>query len=420
MNHFTMKKIYMMLMVMMTMGFTFTSCSEDSPFSTISADDTPRILDPVFPDRNGGELPVVSNYNRDGKFSMKVTVTPTDFTTVTWYIDGQAVATGTQLDSAFMTGTYDLKVVATTTAGKSTYREGRILVNPLGDDPQTITKGMERIAKPGQTCTLYGSNLATITNIKIGGEEVQAVANADGTELTYAMPADMTEGTYRIVLEDADAHTYGANQVQVFTTPVALSGYTTATPNSNCTITGLNLTGVKTLNIGGTEVSSFSQQADGSLTFVCPDLAIGTYTITGTTTDGKPLQFFSAGKVTVQGEITLSQEKTLWEGHHYVSWELADGNPNKTFNFLTQDDFKNVKAGSLLRIYYSLKTDDGYHQMETVTGWWSLLPGTAKTDLSSNGVQEVVLTQAVLDMINAQSGFLVVGHGFYVDRVTLK
>lgn len=77
--------------------------------------------------------------------SMTLTVTPADYTTVTWFIDGEEIQTGKEIDLALKAGTYHLKVTATTSIGKSTYREGLIQVNPLADDPWATEIGFERI-----------------------------------------------------------------------------------------------------------------------------------------------------------------------------------------------------------------------------------------------------------------------------------
>jgi hypothetical protein len=58
--------------------------------------------------------------------------------------------------------------------------------------------------------------------------------------------------------------------------------------------------------------------------------------------------------------------------------------------------------------------------MGTDSGWWGDLPGTTQFEMSADGVKEVVLTQAALDMIQQQSGFLCVGFGYYVDRVSVQ
>lgn len=144
-----MKKIYFMLLAMLAMNFVFTACSDEAPFSTATPNDEPRILDPVFPDRVNGNLPTVANISRDANFTMKLTVTPADYCTVAWQLDGTVVHTGTALDMNLKAGTYNLKVVVSTEAGKSTYREGIVQVNPLTDDPWATEVGFERMIAPG-------------------------------------------------------------------------------------------------------------------------------------------------------------------------------------------------------------------------------------------------------------------------------
>ena len=165
-----MKKIYHILLIMLAMSFGLIACTEETPFSTATENDDPRILDPLFPDRVNGELPVVSNISRDANFSMTLTVTPADYTTVTWFIDGEEIQTGKEIDLALKAGTYHLKVTATTSIGKSTYREGLIQVNPLADDPWATEIGFERIITTGAKAQLYGNNLDKVNSIVIGGK----------------------------------------------------------------------------------------------------------------------------------------------------------------------------------------------------------------------------------------------------------
>ena len=103
-----------------------------------------------------------------------------------------------------------------------------------------------------------------------------------------------------------------------------------------------------------------------------------------------------------------------------MSWDLPDDNPNKKFDLIEKDVFATIKAGSVLSIHYSLEPDAEYHQIRTTTTWWNDLPGTAQTDLTADGVLTVTLTQEALDMIQTQDGFICVGHGYYVDMVTVE
>ena len=113
----------------------FAACTEKETFSTASGDDYPRIIDPVFPDWTDGVKPVVANISRDADFSMTLTVTPADYCSIVWYLDGDIVAEGNTIDMNLMAGTYDFKVTVSTEAGYTTFREGIVQVNPLEGDP---------------------------------------------------------------------------------------------------------------------------------------------------------------------------------------------------------------------------------------------------------------------------------------------
>ena len=47
-------------------------------------------------------------------------------------------------------------------------------------------------------------------------------------------------------------------------------------------------------------------------------------------------------------------------------------------------------------------------------------PITGTIEFSEDGVYELIITQEVIDKINAEAGFLCVGHGYYVDLVTVQ
>ena len=92
-------------------------------------------------------------------------------------------------------------------------------------------------------------------------------------------------------------------------------------------------------------------------------------TLTGKTKTGESIQFYANGEVTTEQKVTISSEKALWEGHHYVSWDKADGDPNKSFNLIPQEVMTALKPGTILRVYYSIEPTAEYHQMQLATGW---------------------------------------------------
>lgn len=418
-----MKKIYHILLIMLAMSFGLIACTEETPFSTATENDDPRILDPLFPDRINGELPVVSNISRDANFSMTLTVTPADYTTVTWFIDGEEIQTGKEIDLALKAGTYHLKVTATTSIGKSTYREGLIQVNPLADDPWATEIGFERIITTGAKAQLYGNNLDKVNSIVIGGKTATDIAyteNGENSYIEYTVPEGLADGTYRIILVDNGGNEYGGNKVTVTSDALITAGSERTTANSEWVMTGINLNQIESFTFGGQTVSSFIRQSETEIAFTCPSLEDGEYTLTGRTTSGKEVMFYTtAGNITEQ-TVVVSSERVLWEGHHYVSWDLPDDNPNKTFNLIGKDVFASIKAGAVLSIYYSVNSADEYHQLRTTTGWWNDLPGTAVIEFQEDGVKQVQLTQEVLDKIQTEDGFLCIGHGYYVDRISVQ
>lgn len=335
-----MKKIYYLaiLILLMTGNIALTSCSsDDAPFITANEDDEPRILDPYFPDWTNGEPGEFKNITRDVNLEAYVIVTPSEFTTVKWYIDDVEVAEGLNIDIPLIAGNYMLKVVATTTKGKSTSRTGRVVVRPCGGDPVPGKDIYDLQVRPGSKAKLHGSNMDKVTKIVFGETEVPVTFVDKGEEsyVEYEVP-NLPLGTYKVKLIDAEGIVYGG------------------------------------------------------------------------------------GSIELSNDVPEIKENILWEGHHYVSWDLPDGDPNKTFNLITKEQFTSLSAGTKLLIHYTLEPSAEYHQMQLTTMWWTELPGTAKTDLTEDGVMELAITQEMLNLVNEQDGFLCVGHGYYVDKITAE
>ena len=397
----------------------FAACTEKETFSTASGDDYPRIIDPVFPDWTDGVKPVVANISRDADFSMTLTVTPADYCTVRWYLDGEIVGEGKEIELGLMAGTYDFKVEVSTEAGYSTSREGLVQVNPLDGDPWADKISFERITAPGAAAVLYGNNLEKVSRIVIGSHTVTELTLIEGG-LSYTVPAEVKDGTYRLILVDASGNEFGGDLLTVTSEPMVTSGADRISKNKDWTMTGVNMDKIASITLGSRTVSEFKTQTATEIVLTCPELEVGEYILTGTASDGSAVMFYSESGNTTETTVILSSSTVLWEGHHYVSWDLPDDNPNKKFDLIGKDVFATIKAESVLSIHYSLEPDAEYHQIRTTTTWWNDLPGTAQTDLTADGVFTVTLTQEALDMIQTQDGFICVGHGYYVDMVTVE
>ncbi len=418
-----MKKIYFILLGIIALNLAFTACSEEDPFSTATSNDEPRILDPIFPDRVNGELPVISTISRDANLTMTLTVTPADYTTVVWLIDGNEVQTGTELDINLNAGTYHFKVVVSTSEGKSTYREGLVQVNPLTGDPWATEVDLERIITSNIPARLYGDNLSSVTSLMIDGISITNINYIEAEEnnyIEYEVPGDLQEGEHRVVLLDAGGNEYGGNIVTVTNASLITTGAARTNANREWLMSGINLDQISSMIINGEVITEFTQQSATELAFICPALTDGEYSLVGKTVSGEDVEFYNSGVITMEQTVTVSSTTVLWEGHHYVSWDLADDNPNKTFNLIGADVFASLKAGAVLSINYSVAPEAEYHQLRTATGWWNDLPGTSAIDFSENGVKDVILTQEVLDKIQAESGFICIGHGYYVDIISVQ
>ncbi len=321
----------------LTCGMVLTSCSSDEdPFFSATENDAPRILNSDIPEGSNGEPATLMSIERSNNFKFEVIVTPMDYTTVTWLLDGEQIFEGKTIDMPIIAGDHILKIVATTTKGLTTSRTCKLIVRPSAGDPYPGNDIHERLVAPGKKATLHGDNMSKVAKVIIGGQEAPATYHADGDYVDYTVPT-LADGVYALRLADAEGMVYGAGTIEINANPVY----------------------------------------------------------------PEPL------------------ENVLWEGHHYVSWEKADGDPNKTFSGL-QQDFAQLTPGSILAVTYSIEEADGYHQMQLMSAWWTLLPGHEKLEFSEGGTYEYTVTDEAINLCNEQDGFLIGGHGFYVDKITVK
>lgn len=207
----------MAVMVVLSMGM-LCSCSEDNDgFITATEDDFPQILLPWFGEWENGEPAVYKNISRDIEFIDSVTVTPALYTTVEWLIDDEKIQEGKKIQHTFLAGEYILKVVATTTKGKSTSRTGKLIVRPLESDPIPGNDIRDRQVVPGSVVKLHGTNMAKVTKISIGDKEATTTFIDKGEEsyVEYTVPADLALGSYRVTLTDSEGNVYGGGKIEI-------------------------------------------------------------------------------------------------------------------------------------------------------------------------------------------------------------
>ena len=191
---------------------TLSSCSsDDDPFFTVSEDDNPRILNTDLAD---------SKIDRKTNYKLEIKVTPVHYTTVTWLLDGTQIAEGTTIDQALPVGNHTLKIVATTTKGKSTSRTLNVVVTPAADDPALGSNAVELWVAPGAETTIHKcKNLGTVAKVLVGGKEVAFAVLEEGTALKLTAPTGLENGDYDITLVDGEGNQFPSGTIKVTTEP---------------------------------------------------------------------------------------------------------------------------------------------------------------------------------------------------------
>lgn len=211
-------KVLKAMMMLLAVGFalagtsTLSSCSsDDEPYFTVSEDDNPRILNTDLAD---------SKIDRKTNYKLEIKVTPVHYTTVTWLLDGTQIAEGNTIDQTLPVGNHELKIVATTTKGKSTSRTLKVTVTPAADDPALGTNAVELWVAPGAETTIHKcKNLSTVTKVMVGGKEVAFEVLEEGTALKLTAPTGLENGNYDITLVDGEGNQFSGGTIKVTTEP---------------------------------------------------------------------------------------------------------------------------------------------------------------------------------------------------------
>lgn len=211
-------KVLKAMMMLLAVGFalagtsTLSSCSsDDEPYFTVSEDDDPRILNTDLAD---------SKIDRKTNYKLEIKVTPVHYTTVTWLLDGTQIYEGTTIDQTLPVGNHELKIVATTTKGKSTSRTLNVTVTPAADDPAVGTNASELWVAPGAETTIHKcKNLGTVTKVMVGGKEVAFEVLEEGTALKLTAPTGLENGDYDISLVDGEGVQFPGGTIKVTTEP---------------------------------------------------------------------------------------------------------------------------------------------------------------------------------------------------------
>lgn len=369
---------------------SFTACQNETPFDTQSPDDAPQILKPY--NESGTGSFTYNLANPDTPLFDSVTVTPSKYTTVNWYLDGQLVFTGTKIEMCFPAGKYALVIEAVTNAGKKTQRTGSVTVNAYATDPYSAAPAGGRHLVPGLETVVDGANLDQVALIKLtkdlyGDDVICSVEPTEktATQLKVTLP-ETADGDYYMFLADAEGKLYGSNKVSVHNGAVVLDGYDALDPGNPWVMTGVNMQNVASVKVDDITITELVA-TETTVTLTAPQVALGEHTVSMQNADGSAVFFVTDAGTLTEVKITVSEEHTLWTGPQYLQWdadrvkvtkeEMADVPENATIIIY----FEKLPAGH--EGYYEGDVYKEYQALRITTPWWDGYDLVAQMDMGS-------------------------------------
>ena len=411
-----MKTKNILLLIALAAATILTGCQTEAPFDTQSPNDAPIILTPY--NESGTGTFTYNLINPDTPLYDSVTVTPSKYTTVNWYLDEQLVYTGVKIDMCFPAGTYALTIEAVTQAGLRTERTGTVTVQPYEYDPYSAAPAAGRHLAPGVETQIDGQNLSKAKNVIIandifGSEVVHTIAptyQEDGF-LKFILP-DTEDGSYFLLLQDADGKLYGADNIDVHNGAVALAGFAEIPAGSTWVITGVNLQNVVKVKVDDIEITDL-QVTDNSVTLTAPAVEVGEYTLAMYNEDGSAVLFITNEGVVEQVKTIVPSETTIWTGSVTIAYDAE-------LVKVTADVMNAVPVGATIYVYFDVVEAD-YHQMRIITPWWDY-DIVAETNGMEGQPNPYSFTYEAADKENVDrtGAMSIVGWGISITKITFQ
>ena len=411
-----MKTKNILLLIALAVATILTCCQSEAPFDTQSPDDAPIILTPY--NESGTGTFTYDLLNPDTPLYDSVTVTPSKYTTVNWYLDNQLVYTGIKMDMCFPAGTYALTIEAVTDAGLRTERTGTVTVHPYDYDPYSAAPAAGRHLAPGVEVQIDGQNLSkaksVIISTDIFGLEVVHTITPTYQEdefLKFILP-DTEDGTYFLRLQDADGKIYGADNIHVHNGAVALAGFQEMPAGSEWVITGVNLQNVAKVIVNGSEITDLQVTAS-SVTLTAPALEAGEYTLAMFNEDGSAVLFITNEGAVEQVMTLVPSESTIWTGAVTIDW-------NADLVKVDASAMAAVPVGATIYVYYEVPAAD-YHAMRVTTPWWDydFLPQVDGMENQPNPYS-FTYEAAGKEAVDRTGAMSVVGFGLTITKITFQ
>ena len=411
-----MKTKNILLLIALAAATILTSCQPEAPFDTQSPDDAPLILTPY--NESGTGTFTYDLLNPDTPLYDSVTVTPSKYTTVNWYLDQELVYTGVKMDMCFLAGTYALTIEAVTDAGLRTERTGTVTVHPYDYDPYSAAPAAGRHLAPGVETTIEGQNLskakAIIISTDIYGLEVVHTITPTYQEdgfLKFILP-DTEDGAYFLRLQDANGKIYGADNIHVHNGAVALAGFQEMPAGSSWVITGVNLQHVVKVKVNDIEITDL-QVTDNSVTLTAPAVEVGEYALSMFNEDGSAVLFITNEGAVEQVKTVVPSETTIWTGPVTIDW-------NADLVKVDASAMAAVPVGAIIFVYYDVPAAE-YHAMRVTTPWWDydFLPQVDGMEAQPNPYS-FVYEAAGKEAVERTGAMSVVGFGLTITKITFK
>ena len=411
-----MKTKNILLLISLAAATIFTGCQPEAPFDTQSPDDAPLILTPY--NESGTGTFTYDLLNPDTPLYDSVTVTPSKYTTINWYLDKQLVYTGIKIDMCFPAGKYALTIEAVTDAGLRTERTGTVTVHPYDYDPYSASPAAGRHLAPGVETTIEGQNLskakAVIISSDIFGLEVvhniTPTYQEDGF-LKFILP-ETEDGAYFLRLQDENGKIYGADNIHVHNGAVALAGFQEMPAGSEWVITGVNLQHVTKVKVGDIEITDL-QASDNAVTLTAPAVEVGEYTLAMFNEDGSAVLFITDEGAVEQVKTVVPSETTIWTGAVTIDW-------NADLVKVDASAMAAVPVGATIYVYYEVPEAE-YHAMRITTPWWDydFLPQVDGMENQPNPYS-FTYEAAGKEAVDRTGAMSVVGFGLTVTKITFK
>ena len=411
-----MKTKNILLLIALAAATILTSCQPEAPFDTQSPDDAPIILTPY--NESGTGTFTYDLLNPDTPLYDSVTVTPSKYTTVNWYLDQELVYTGVKMDMCFLAGTYALTIEAVTDAGLRTERTGTVTVHPYDYDPYSAAPAAGRHLAPGVETTIEGQNLskakAVIISTDIYGLEVVHTITPTYQEdgfLKFILP-DTEDGVYFLRLQDANGKIFGADNIHVHNGAVALAGFQEMPAGSTWVITGVNLQHVVKVKVNDIEITDL-QVTDNSVTLIAPSVEVGEYALSMFNEDGSAVLFITDEGAVEQVKTVVPSETTIWTGPVTIDW-------NADLVKVDASAMAAVPVGATIFVYYDVPAAE-YHAMRVTTPWWDydFLPQVDGMEAQPNPYS-FVYEAAGKEAVERTGAMSVVGFGLTITKITFK